>query len=143
MGNHPILEWNLPCWMVILPSLQGNKHFFQAWLMYPTVFSFSQWQYYIGAFFPKNTSPSSPPPPWPHTDNFKGIKLDSNWLFQHKNGNFTFLSPKPPPHPPKNLLSSPPAPTPLPLQNFDAGATTAFIQIFQFTSSTLFKMGFW
>ena len=30
-GNPPILEGNLPCWREILPSLQGNKHFFQAW----------------------------------------------------------------------------------------------------------------
>ena len=29
-GNHPTLEGNLPCWREILPSLQGNKHFFQA-----------------------------------------------------------------------------------------------------------------
>ena len=30
-GNHPTLEGNLPCWREILPSLQGNKHFFLAW----------------------------------------------------------------------------------------------------------------
>ena len=29
-GNHPTLEGNLPCWREIFPSLQGNKHFFQA-----------------------------------------------------------------------------------------------------------------
>ena len=29
-GNPLTLEGNLPCWREILPSLEGNKHFFQA-----------------------------------------------------------------------------------------------------------------
>ena len=31
--NHPTLEGNLPFWREIFPSLQGNKHFFQAWIV--------------------------------------------------------------------------------------------------------------
>ena len=33
-GNHPTLEGNLPCWRESLPSLQGNKHFGQNWVLF-------------------------------------------------------------------------------------------------------------
>ena len=49
-GNPPTLEGNLPCWREILPSLQGNKHFFQACAILKTVHVQFKWKLCMDLF---------------------------------------------------------------------------------------------
>ena len=40
--NKEIHKGNMSCWREILPGLQGNKHFFQAWFLQATLFQFEK-----------------------------------------------------------------------------------------------------